>query len=553
MFPALRNAPSSRQTSNDSAWSRIGSLTEDLLGQRSDEWNAERQHCRADKIYWVNAYCYTYDPRLLEDGRDPFVPFLLFPKQVEFIEWIDQRRALRQDGLAEKSRDCGFTFASGAYSLHEWLFEKGFSAGFGSRVEDLIDQKGDPDSIFEKIRVMLYRLPEWMLPRGFKKGEHDNHMRLVNPENGSTLTGEAGDNIGRGGRKSIYFVDEAAFLDNPKSVEKSLSQTTRTRIWISTPNGMGNPFYTKRNSGKVNVFTFHWKEDPRKNRFEVRDSEGGIVSEGHGYGPAAQVGQTVVYPWYEHEKERLDPVTLAQEVDIDYTASVEGICIPAKWVRSAVELQLLNPDGTPYVPHGPIDCGFDVADGGACQNVLTPRQGPQVYEPIAWGEIGSTESAWRAADEAEALGVATLKYDFTGPGTAVQGAYLIAERVLKFEPLAVNVGMPPSEMFWPDGRQSKDRFLNRRAELWWKLRVRFEKTYEYVVQGIQHPVEELISIPNCPGLISDLSLPLIERRENGKIQLESKAKMAKRGIKSPDYADSLALTEFEDDRQELLW
>ena len=83
--------------------------------------------------------------------------------------------------------------------------------------------------------------------------------------------------------------------------------------------------------------------------------------------------------------------------------------------------------------------------------------------------------------------------------------------------------------------------------MWWILRTRFEKTSELKAWresggkvGANHPPGECISIPNCPELIAELSLPKVENTEKGKLQLESKKKMAARGVASPDYADALA-------------
>lgn len=485
-------------------------------------------------MYWVNAHCQTYDPRLLP--ADPVVPFHLYPRQEEFLLWLKEREEADEDGLAEKSRDVGFTWLCAADALHGWLFRPGFSAGFGSRKEELVDRIGNPDTIFGKIRILLENLPEWMQPAGFKASEHDNYMRLIHPSNGATITGEAGDNIGRGGRKTKYYIDEAAFLAHPLNVEKALSQTTRCRIWVSTPNGDGNPFATKRNSGKISVFTFHWKDDPRKNAYNVRDEAGAIVSTGRGQAPPPPPGGRVEYPWYEAEKIRLnDPVTVAQELDIDYTASVAGVCIPAVWVRAAVELEL------PLL--GPMGAGLDVADEeGAAENVLAWGRGPVIEGIKAWNGINTTQTAWRAADESEALGVTELRYDCIGVGAGVRGTYDSAvERKLTFTPIAVNVGESPTEAVWPDGKTSKERFLNLRAEAWWTLRRRFEKAWEYRELGTPHPPEEMISIPNDRELIAQLSRPKAEPTENGKIQIESKKKMALRGVKSPDRAEAVLL------------
>ena len=79
--------------------------------------------------------------------------FKLFPKQEEFLRWLQEREANEEDGLAEKCRDVGFTWLCCVYALHGWLFRKGFKAGFGSRVLKLVDRKGDPDTIFEEVAL----------------------------------------------------------------------------------------------------------------------------------------------------------------------------------------------------------------------------------------------------------------------------------------------------------------------------------------------------------------------------------------------------------------
>ena len=107
--------------------------------------------------------------------------------------------------------------------------------GFGSRKEILVDRAGDLQSIFEKIRSIVRNLPHYMKPKGFREHTHSNYMRLLNPANDATIIGEAGDNIGRGGRTSMFFVDEAAYLERPALIEAALTATTDVRIDISTP------------------------------------------------------------------------------------------------------------------------------------------------------------------------------------------------------------------------------------------------------------------------------------------------------------------------------
>ncbi|MFP3345214.1 TerL protein, partial [Halomonas sp. SIMBA_159] len=77
------------------------------------------------------------------------------------------------------------------------------------------------DSLFEKARYILKQLPAWMVPV-----IRHTHMLMNNKEMNSTLAGESTNaDIGRGGRKLAYAVDEAAAVPNGEQVETSLSQT----------------------------------------------------------------------------------------------------------------------------------------------------------------------------------------------------------------------------------------------------------------------------------------------------------------------------------------
>lgn len=493
--------------------SRLAKL-QHLNAVGSEQQLLELALCKRDAAFWINEWCWTYDP------REPVtaLPFSLFDKQEEFIEWLTEREIKQEDGLVEKSRDMGLTWLCAAYAVHGWLFRDGFKAGFGSRKLDLVDKLDDPDCIFEKIRFIINNLPTWMRPQNYGL----DYTKIVNRDRGSSITGEGGDEIGRGGRASIYFVDEAAFLERPQKVDRALSQTTRTRIDVSTPNGMGNPFYQRRFSGRVPVFTFHWKDDPRK-------------------------GQE----WYANEVTRLgDPVTVAQELDIDYTASIEGILIPAAWVQSAIEFD----KACPLPREGAIRSGLDIAAEGQNQTVQGFRDGPVVTEILNWGAMLTTQTAFIALDNAENRKAVSLNYD-AGGGYA--GTLETEERQeqgdaqqanpRKCKLSGINGGDAPTDLRWPDDKTSKQKFINRRAENAWLLRERFRKTHEHRLSmqdqegGAKHPLDQLISIPRHGDLIAQLSVPLIERTNERKMQLESKKKMATRGVKSPDFFDMMCL------------
>ena len=75
----------------------------------------------------------------------------------------------------------------------------------------------------------------------------------------------------------------------------------------------------------------------------------------------------------------------------------------------------------------------------------------------------------------------------------------------------------------------KDKFRNLRAELWHDMR-------EWMAQ------DSPIQIPDSDELLGDLTSLGYKFDSSGRLQIESKDELRKRGMKSPDTADALALT-----------
>lgn len=502
-----------------------------------------------DPAFFVSEFVWTYDPR----EPNPFLPFDLYEDQERALRFLQDLMERGKDGILEKSRDMGATWLTAAFAVWAWLFKDGAAIGFGSRKLALVDTIGDPKSIFDKIRFIIRNLPPWLLRAragGFDQTKHDNFCKILNPANGASITGEGGDEIGRGGRTTIYFVDEAAFLPRPLLVDQALSANSRCKIYVSTPRGANNPFATKRLSGRFPVFTLHWRGDPRKTAWAVVpfEWEGIISSDGElelgdqvvnfGLGPAPEPGpgQKVIYPWYEELKLKEDPITVAQEYDIDYSASLEGVIIPAKWLRACVGLQLSK---------GPKFAGFDVAAGGSAENAYIERAGPVIERIERWRDDDPTQSAFRVVSFGEQGKITKLFYDAIGVGAGIGGVIKMTRRKLPFTWYGVNVGEAPTEAIWPDRMKSKEKFANLKAEMWWRLRTRAERTYQYVHMGINHQQDELLSLPPGPdteALIAQLSGIRYFETETGKIIVESKKQLAERSVPSPDIAEALILS-----------
>jgi phage terminase large subunit len=498
--------------------------------RHDDAWHlVKRYYADGNYVQFIEHWLTTYDPRLSARGKPTTVPLILFPRQVEYVEWLQARKRSGEDGVVAKSRDMGISVVTLAFALCEWLFSPGVKMSFGSRKEDLVDKMGNPDCLLEKIRMMLRYLPPELLPAGYSEQKHARHMKIINPQNGSSITGEAGDNIGRGGRSTMYFVDEAAFLERPELIDAALSQNTSSRIDVSTPNGPDNPFSQKwfARGGSSSwvpgegapedqtAFAFHWTQDPRKND-----------------------------AWYASEVKRInDPRVIAQELDLDFDTSGEEAVVRPEWVAASHSLfNHLRDNGLlPEATDGVAGC--DVG-GGLAENTFIPRWGPLVGRCVAWVDDDTTATAHKFVGLASREKVRVLKYDSIGVGKGVASTL----RRIPVVSQGVNVGSTPTRDLWPDGRKSREKFRNLKAELWWVLRDKLRKTYDHWLflndrGGHKYDLNDLIILP--PGdeiLTKQISVPGYKVLETGKIQIETKDELRRRNISSPDRAEALILS-----------
>lgn len=479
-------------------------------------------------VEFINDWCTTYDPRNASVKDKPtLMAFKLFPRQVEYVEWLLDRIENKRGGTVEKCRDAGITEVSTAFSVWAWLFMDGFSVGWGSRKELLVDRIGDPDSIFEKLRNKIRFLPSFFLPEGFSETHNFNYMKIVNPLNGNTITGEAGINIGRGGRKSMYFVDESAHMEKQEAVAAALGDNTNCEIHISSVNGM-NLFYkrAKAGGGKDN-FIFDWRDDPRKNQ-----------------------------EWYDNRKQDAENKGLlhvfSQEVDRDYLAAVQGIMIKPSWLKACIDAHIkLNFDAC-----GITQAGVDASDEGGDIDAITIRKGSVVIDNHNWNCAGDHDlSAGNANGYALACGVDQLVYDSIGVGAGFKTAMKQIEGV-NYLVDGWNAGggvVDPTFRVYEDvegnedKRTNKDFFMNAKAQAWWDVRERARKTFMAITNGKEYHPDELLSFDSSrlgmakiEHLIGELSSPKMQY-SNGKVKVESKKEMKDREIDSPNDADSLVM------------
>jgi len=162
--------------------------------------------------------------------------------------------------------------------------------------------------------------------------------------------------------------------------------------------------------------------------------------------------------------------------------------------------------------------GLDVARQGGDSSVLCKRQGPMIH-PM---------TVWRNLDLMQLSGAVKAEYDAMPPSRRP------AEIIIDSNGFGAGVldrlrelGLPARGLNVSERAVAKQTYLNLRAELWFKCKAWLE--------GMD------VSLPKDDALYSELAGPRYMFTSSGKIQVESKESMKKRGIRSPDRADALCL------------
>lgn len=221
--------------------------------------------------------------------------------------------------------------------------------------------------------------------------------------------------------------------------------------------------------------------------------------------------------------------------------------IKPSWIAAAVDAHSFL--GFDMV--GEKRVGFDVADEGEDSNALTLRHGSVAADVQEWDKGDVIESSNRVNLYAEHNAADEIIYDSIGVGAGVKAQL---GRIAKVNVQGFNAGgaVLHAESEYMPGKKNKDMFANIKAQAWWHVRDRFYKTWRCVEARkvdpdcqLEYSLDELISlssaIPKLEYLKAELSRPWVDYDGNGRVKVESKKDMKKRGIPSPNMADSLIM------------
>ncbi len=226
--------------------------------------------------------------------------------------------------------------------------------------------------------------------------------------------------------------------------------------------------------------------------------------------------------------------------------SDDGAVIKRSWIQSAIDAHLaIDANWT-----GRKGIGYDVADDGDDKNANAGIDGSILCLLDEWkgGEDELRESAARSKQNAERIDADVIGYDCIGVGAGT-GSHLNSmnwRRHYKF-----NAGAKverPDRNYGDTKIKNKDFFANLKAQAWWLLADRFRNTHLAITKGQQFRADEMISIDSSridsrllEQLAVELSTPLRDYDNQGKVRVESKKDLEKRDIKSPNLADAVVI------------
>lgn len=170
--------------------------------------------------------------------------------------------------------------------------------------------------------------------------------------------------------------------------------------------------------------------------------------------------------------------------------------------------------------HAPIVWGLDVARFGSDRSALCKRQGNAILEPI---------KTWKNLDLMQLTGAVVAEYEVLMPSQRPReilvdsiglGAGVVDRlRELNLPARGINVAESPA---------MGTTYRNLKAELWHKAKAWLE------ARDCWMPKDEL--------LVAELATVRYSFTSSGKIQIEGKDEIRKRGLASPDRADAFCLT-----------
>lgn len=342
-------------------------------------------------------------------------------------------------------------------------------------------------------------------------------------DSGYKLATAGSQDVGRSNTAQYLHGSEFAFWDNPElhfaGLGNTVSDNPGTEIILeSTANGIGNKFHklwqdAEAGRGEyIAIFVpWFWQDEYRAkvpDNFELsKDDRKYQVAYGlDDQQMAWRQNKIILYgKGYEWLFDQEYPATPA----LAFKSSTQNPLITPTTVSAAVNSNYAE-------RYGPLIIGCDPADEGDDRTAVAFRQGRTCFRIDYFNQLSTMEVAGLLADMYREMRPDGLLVDKIGIGAGIVDRL----RELNIPVIGVNSA---------ESAHDKERYGNKRAEMWYTMKEWLE--------------DQPNRLPDDEALKSDLSAPQGGKyTSNGARLLESKKDMKKRGVRSPDGGDALALT-----------
>lgn len=223
-----------------------------------------------------------------------------------------------------------------------------------------------------------------------------------------------------------------------------------------------------------------------------------------------KLGRLLLDPaWVEDKRRRWgeDNPLYISKVRGEFPEDSEDALIAPSWIRKAVARSVMPDAGDPSA------LGVDVARFGSAETVIYRRHGGRARLHWSGGKTSTTKTTGQVTKAMRETGSQVAQID----GVGVGGGVVDACRENGLEVGDLNGGSAPID---------RERFFNARAEWYWNLRDLFR--------------DDEIDIEDDEELHAQLVSLRWSVNSRGRIVVESKSDMEKRGVESPDRADALS-------------
>jgi phage terminase large subunit len=309
----------------------------------------------------------------------------------------------------------------------------------------------------------------------------------------------------------LFVVDEASGVADPimEAILGTLSGEDNKLLLCGNPTRTSGVFFDSHNRDRSRYKTH--KVDSRDSKRTSKDNVQMLIDK---YGAESDVVRVRVYGEFPKA-----------EADAFIALELAELAASAKVAATGDTLHL----------------GVDVARFGDDETVIAPRIGMKVFDLNIYNKQDTMVTAGRVIAAGREmfrsfpqLRNVEIKVDDSGVGGGVTdrlNEVIKEENLYDWRVIPVNNGSRPTD-------DEVEHYENRGTEAWAVIRDVLQECFSKHLQG--EPVS--VELPNDERLVTQLTQRKYRMTSKGKLALERKEDMKKRGLDSPDRADAVVLS-----------